>query len=584
LVIFRKLYFFPGENLKALLKVVNLTLSYRLKKNLLAMSRTYFIIGIFLFGYTSFLSGQIVPTNQDCLGAIPVCQQIYIENQSPSGDGNYNNEINTAISCTAGELNSIWYRFTVNQDGDFGFLITPNDPDDDYDWTLFDITNADCGDIATDPSLVVSCNAAGGVGCHGPTGADGSTTWSVQGAGCGFPDPGQAFGNTPLNALIPVVAGNTYVLMVSNWTGSPNGYTIDFGLSTGIDIFDETPPQLANAVLPTSCDETTITLELDEFIDCGTVSADGFQLSGPGGPYNLSIASSICDAGGPYDNSFELTVDPPISALGDFTLSLDLNTTLADPCGNLLEPFSLDFTVDEPREIPVDLGPSPVELCGGDTLTLDATSPNSTYLWQDGSINATYLVTAGGLYLVEVADQCGTGADSVEVEFIENPAEVDLGGEAFLCPGDTLLLDPGINNANYEWQNGETSSTFMVLEEGTYSVTITSPCNTYTPSVEVLPCEDCEPYYPNIFTPDSDGTNDFFGPKSNCQFTDYHLKVYSRWGDLVFETRDPTNLWDGTFQGAPAQMDTYVWFVSCSLNENGNPRNFEASGEINLIR
>jgi hypothetical protein len=189
LVIFRKLYFFPGENLKALLKVVNLTLSYRLKKNLLAMSRTYFIIGIFLFGYTSFLSGQIVPTNQDCLGAIPVCQQIYIENQSPSGDGNYNNEINTAISCTAGELNSIWYRFTVNQDGDFGFLITPNDPDDDYDWTLFDITNADCGDIASAPSLVVSCNAAGGVGCHGPTGADGSTTWSVQGLVAVFRTP-----------------------------------------------------------------------------------------------------------------------------------------------------------------------------------------------------------------------------------------------------------------------------------------------------------------------------------------------------------------------------------------------------------
>ncbi|MBK7087233.1 MAG: hypothetical protein IPH53_22370, partial [Flavobacteriales bacterium] len=100
---------------------------------------------------------------------------------------------------------------------------------DDYDWSLFNITNASCGDIDNSQSLMVSCNAAGGGTCNGLTGATGGTTYNVQGAGCNANPPSQTMGFSAFNSLIPVIVGNTYVLMVSNWTGSPNGYTIDFG-------------------------------------------------------------------------------------------------------------------------------------------------------------------------------------------------------------------------------------------------------------------------------------------------------------------------------------------------------------------
>ncbi|MDV7393754.1 hypothetical protein RZS08_20420, partial [Arthrospira platensis SPKY1] len=108
------------------------------------------------------------------------------------------------------------------QSGNFGFLITPNDPNDDYDWSLFNITTASCEDIYDDPSLVVSCNAAGGGTCNGNTGATGATSYNNQGGGCGANPPSQNAGFSPFNALIPVTFGNTYALMVSNWTGSPN--------------------------------------------------------------------------------------------------------------------------------------------------------------------------------------------------------------------------------------------------------------------------------------------------------------------------------------------------------------------------
>ncbi len=201
----------------------------------------YLLLTLFSIGVSNALAQN--PTIQDCLGAIPICQQIYVENASPTGSGNFPNEINTSINCTAGELNSIWYTFTVNQSGNFGFLLTPMNITDDYDWSLFNITNASCGDIDNNQSLMVSCNAAGGGTCNGLTGATGGTTYNVQGAGCNANPPSQTMGFSAFNSLIPVIVGNTYVLMVSNWTGSPNGYTIDFGL-TSVGVFGANNPPI----------------------------------------------------------------------------------------------------------------------------------------------------------------------------------------------------------------------------------------------------------------------------------------------------------------------------------------------------
>ena len=182
------------------------------------------------------------PTVQDCLGAIPICQPVYTENQVLPGGGNYPNEVNSSISCVDGEDYSIWYTFTVQESGQFGFVLTPNNSLDDYDWALFNITNAECGDIFNNSSLLVSCNAAGGTGtnpnaCSGPTGATGASSYDIQGAGCGSFFPGLDNGFSPFNDLIPVTAGNTYVLMVSNWSASTSGYSIDFGISD-VNIFD----------------------------------------------------------------------------------------------------------------------------------------------------------------------------------------------------------------------------------------------------------------------------------------------------------------------------------------------------------
>jgi gliding motility-associated-like protein len=437
--------------------------------------------------FAVILYGQ-EPTVQDCLGAIPVCQQIYTETVSASGDGNYSNEINGSESCTDGENNSIWYVFTANEDGNLGFVITPNNLDDDYDWALFDITNASCGDIYDDPDLQVSCNAAGGGSCHGPTGANGDTNWNVQGAGCNVNPPSLFSGFSPFNDFIPMQQGNTYVLMVSNWTGSTNGYTIDFGGSTGLGIIDETIPEIENVTLPDECNENEIFIEFSEYIQCSTIANSNFALAGPGGPYTVTVSSNACGAGGEQERYFTLTVDPPLQGLGDYSLALltDGSTEVLDLCDNPALDQYIPFSIDIPIAVNPQIGGDTTLLCEGNTLVLDASFPGAlNYEWQDGSTGTELTVNSAGIYAVTVTAFCGVGFDSVEVIVQLDVPTVELGDDVTLCIGETLPLDVTNDFATYLWQDGSDVGALEVTEGGTYSVDVTNACGTVSDEIEV---------------------------------------------------------------------------------------------------
>lgn len=427
------------------------------------------------------------PTIQDCLGAIPVCQTVYSEDKSPTGDGNYPNEINTGISCTAGELNSIWYLFTVQEDGELGFLITPNDINDDYDWALFNITNASCADIRNSQSLMVSCNAAGGGSCNGLTGATGASSWDIQGAGCSAVFPDINDGRTSFNDKIPMRAGNTYVLMVSNWSGSQNGYTIDFSESTGLGILDESRPEIENVSFPDDCGESHIEVSFSENIDCSTITNNNFSLTGPGGPYNLAIDGGICQSGGDYDKNYRLLINPPISELGDFTFSLVTNETdqVLDVCGNPSSPFSMDFNVNHAFSLELELGPDTSLLCAGETVVLDATNQLATYQWQDGSTGPTLSVTQNGLYAVTVENDCGILEDEIEIIYLMDVPDIELGADQQLCPDEITMLDATSAYAEYLWQDGSTAPTYTINTEGSFSVEVTNACGTTSDAVNI---------------------------------------------------------------------------------------------------
>lgn len=115
----------------------------------------------------------------------------------------------------------------MQEDGLLSFILTPNQVADDYDWAVFDISAGGCAGIsAGGTSPEVACNSFGEFGNNGATGI--STAMGGTGASNG---PGNANGPA-FNADLPVTAGDTYALVVMNWTQSPYGYTLDFGFST----------------------------------------------------------------------------------------------------------------------------------------------------------------------------------------------------------------------------------------------------------------------------------------------------------------------------------------------------------------
>ena len=87
---------------------------------------------------------------------------------------------------------------------------------------------------------------------------------------------------------------------------------------------------------------------------------------------------------------------------------------------------------------------------------------------------------------------------------------------------------------------------------------------------------------PNAFTPNGDGVNDRWQPEGLWEgASDYRLRIWNRWGELIFATNDFDGAWDGTFEGANSPGGGYLWDVTFR-NSQGDPEAFK--GGVVLIR
>ncbi len=604
------------------------------------------ILGVFYMGTQK--SYAQVPTIQDCLGAIVVCQEVYFEENAPSGQGNYPNEINASISCMANENNSTWYTFTVNQTGNFGFELIPNDPNTDYDWSLFNITDDPCEDISSNEALITSCNAAGGGDCQGLTGANGDTSYDIQGAGCNNFPPNIFSAFTPLNDVVQVQAGNTYVLVVSNWSGNQSGYTLDFGI-TDVGIFDFTPPTVDGYIDPDPCNGLFLLIDFSENILCASIDQANFSLTGPNGVQNINVVSALCDVGAQYTRNITVVFDPRLETSGSYTLDF---CCLTDACGNEISPqqhtfeyiydsrpildlgedtmicdhvpltFDLSsvdgditwqdgtteetFTIIESGTVTVsavndcgtttdeinvifsdfpvvDLGSDSI-LCSGDIVLLDATEPGSTYEWQDGTVNASFLVQIGGEYSVTVTNECGVDIDTISFNPIPDIV-VDLPDNGYLCQESILVQFNDSEFFDIQWQDGSNANEYLIEQEGIYTLVVDSPCGLYEDSFEIYACEEEIIFVPNVFSPVAPGENQLFKLFSTNPITSFEMLVYDRWGNNVYTSDSwEDHGWDGSFNGRDALAGVYVYVVQYSLTINGEPGTRSLYGDVSLVR
>ncbi len=111
-------------------------------------------------------------------------------------------------------------------------------------------------------------------------------------------------------------------------------------------------------------------------------------------------------------------------------------------------------------------------ICSGSSVVLSPGNNYDTYLWQDGSTNDSLIVTHQGIYWVEVTLGNEYCMDSVYVQ-INNIPQVNLGKDTTICENASLILNPGLPNVSYIWQDSTTNSFYIVTSPGLYWVIIT---------------------------------------------------------------------------------------------------------------
>ena len=96
----------------------------------------------------------------------------------------------------------------------------------------------------------------------------------------------------------------------------------------------------------------------------------------------------------------------------------------------------------------------------------------------------------------------------------------------------------------------------------------------------------CKFFVPNAFSPNEDGKNDVFLPGfgADCTLATYNLRVFNRWGMLVFESLALETGWDGEFRNEPAPQGAYLYSIQYTLEGDGKSDIQIQSGEVILLR
>ena len=185
-------------------------------------------------------------------------------------------------------------------------------------------------------------------------------------------------------------------------------------------------------------------------------------------------------------------------------------------------------------------------------------------------------------------------SDKIQRQVVVNPqpdAVIQSDGPVIFCKGESVLLNvPKVAGHSYQWFlggsaiTGAIQDTLRVNKEGVYTVNVQSvfgcKSSSASPVNVLIPCE-ASIWLPDIFTPNGDGINDILMPvlpgikKFRC------FKIYNRWGQLIFESREKSKGWDGTYLGKAQPIETYVWQIE---GEDIAGKVYTKSGLFSLIR
>lgn len=328
------------------------------------------------------------------------------------------------------------------------------------------------------------------------------------------------------------------------------------------------------------------------------------QGSGGSSPYIFEWFEN----GNPIDFGTIVNVDP------DYT-NTQYCVTLTEECGSPSTTECMNITF--PTPIIPDLEPDNFEQCVPghfifqNTSSINAEIATSFYDMGDthfyfyngnGSFEHTYNTVGAKDIFVQYTSVYGcVYTDTLEdvVNVLPKPhADFNFNGNpvSVFSPEISPVNMSSDDAISWEWFAPGSFETYSTEEypeftypegiEAVYPVTMVATSGlgcTDTIVLNLIVENDLIFFAPNTFTPDDDEFNqDWQFVLKNLDMYDFHLMIFDRWGEIIWETYDTDSSWDGTKNGRKVQSGTYVW-VATWKNKNDDGKQIY-NGYINLIR
>jgi gliding motility-associated-like protein len=380
--------------------------------------------------------------------------------------------------------------------------------------------------------------------------------------------------NTPVE-LIPVVSGGvgpyTYLWSTGETTNSIY-VSVDQTTTFTFSVTDNCLQETAIA---------TIVVNIPVYEPVSLIVSDDIVEICPYIPTNLTVEAS----GGAGNYSYYWS--SPTETLGNGTTQnvLPSQTTVytilvRDQCGNESQE-SINYTILSP---PLLLEMSPDQtVCPFDSayISVTATGGYGQYYYEwphDGSnqhyswVNPQFSTN----YTVIVSDECQTfTVEGITLVTVVKPiADFQSVTNVLFNDLPITFQNLSIGGSTYIWEFGDGNGSTQVHpnniydEPGIYYITLIATNEIGCKDTIVKPIVIAEEYWvyiPNTFTPDGNRLNNTFSISTvNVAWID--MKIYNRWGELIFKSNDPKFEWNGTYKNKEISDGTYVWILKYKTN------------------
>ena len=410
----------------------------------------------------------------------------------------------------------------------------------------------------------------------------------------------------------PLPPGN-YTLTAQN--GS-DGNTLLDNCGTAIVPGDNIPveilpiqPTPMDSIQPVGCAPGTLQLVFKKSMRCSSIAADGsdFTVTGPTGNIAIAGASGICDSNN-TSPVININLVSPIVTGGLYHITLRAGTdgnTVIDECGQET-PAGATLDIMATDTVSADFSYQVLYGCVYDTVIFSQPGNNGINQWnwsfeglgRSAQQNPQVIYTVFGNKNEQLIVSNGVCSDTVsKVVALDNELDADFETENILCPEDVASFrNNSIGNIiSWNWDLGDGTIDIQPTpadhnypnngREKIYDVRliVSNNIGCYdTAYQQIRKLRSCYIAVPNAFTPNGDGINDFLYPLNAYKAEKLEFRVYNRYGQLVFETKDWTKKWDGTINGKEQGTGTYVWTLQYTDTESG--KKISRKGTSVLIR